>query len=120
MKTIKPIELTDDDKLVLYARLMTEVVEVPNASMGSPCWVVGGWSDGKGFRKTTLRGRGLYKHRVMYTILVGDIPQGLVIDHKCRCRSCIHPAHHEPVTVEVNTARGNAKLFYPQQKAVSP
>ena len=37
-------------------------------------------------------------HRLSYTILVGPIPEGYVIDHLCRNRRCYNPAHLEPVT----------------------
>jgi hypothetical protein len=45
-------------------------------------------------------------HRVVYELLVGPIPEGLDIDHLCRNRQCMNPAHMEPVTRRVNTLRG--------------
>ena len=44
-------------------------------------------------------------HRVAYTLLVGEIPAGLEIDHLCRNRRCVNPDHLEPVTQEVNRLR---------------
>lgn len=41
-----------------------------------------------------------------YEMLVGPIPKGLVIDHLCRVRNCVNPAHMEPVTMAENTYRG--------------
>ncbi len=45
-------------------------------------------------------------HRVAYEALVGRIPPGLHIDHLCRTRRCVNPAHLEPVTTQENTRRG--------------
>lgn len=47
-------------------------------------------------------------HRVAYKLLVGPIPAGLHIDHLCRVRHCVAPAHLEPVTHRVNVLRGVA------------
>lgn len=45
-------------------------------------------------------------HRYAYFHLAGDIPEGLVIDHLCRVKHCVNPAHMEPVTTGENTRRG--------------
>lgn len=46
-------------------------------------------------------------HRVVYEHELGPIPAGLTLDHLCRVRSCVNPAHLEPVTIGVNVLRGN-------------
>lgn len=45
-------------------------------------------------------------HRFAYETLVGQIPEGLVIDHLCRNRLCVNPEHLEPVTTRTNNLRG--------------
>ena len=32
-------------------------------------------------------------HRFAYASLVGPIPPGMQIDHRCGCRICVNPAH---------------------------
>lgn len=44
-------------------------------------------------------------HRVAYEALMGPIPDGLELDHLCRIRDCVNPAHLEPVTRRENNLR---------------
>jgi hypothetical protein len=70
---------------------------------------------GEGYGRVWWRGRNALAHRVVYELLVGGIPKGLVLDHlKTRCahRHCVRPDHMEPVTVEVNTMRGVANGMF--------
>jgi hypothetical protein len=47
-------------------------------------------------------------HRFAYENLVGEIPDGLALDHLCRNPRCVNPDHLEPVTHAENVRRGYA------------
>lgn len=69
------------------------------------CWT---WirSTHQGYATTTVFGKRWLAHRYSYSLYVGAIPKGLVIDHLCRNRRCINPAHLEPVSIAENVQRG--------------
>ncbi len=74
-----------------------------------PCWVwTGKLSTGArgGYGHLRIGNSNPPAHRVAYELLVGPIPAGLVIDHLCRNRACVNPAHLEPVTNRENLLRG--------------
>jgi len=51
-------------------------------------------------------GQRVLPHRYAYEQAHGPIPAGLVIDHLCRTRNCVEPAHLEAVTSRANILRG--------------
>lgn len=69
------------------------------------CWRWSQYRDRDGYGRF---GRGHLAHREAYKALVGPIPQGLTLDHLCRNRDCVNPAHLEPVTIGENLLRGES------------
>jgi hypothetical protein len=72
------------------------------------CWL---WTAAKSpagygyFRVGGRAGQYVIAHRYAYTATTGQIPEGLVLDHLCRVRQCVNPAHLEPVTQAENNRR---------------
>lgn len=44
-------------------------------------------------------------HKFIYLQLVGEMPEGLQLDHLCRNTLCVNPDHLEPVTALINVRR---------------
>jgi endogenous inhibitor of DNA gyrase (YacG/DUF329 family) len=74
---------------------------------GSDCWLWTGSTRG-GYGRFKIATVTQEAHRASYELYVGPIPDGLQLDHLCRNRSCINPAHLEPVTCAENIRRGLA------------
>ena len=77
-------------------------------SMSNNCWQWIGAIQGDGYGTAWDKRikKGCLAHRLIYELLVGPIPIGLTLDHLCRNRSCVNPAHLEPVCMKVNMLRG--------------
>lgn len=60
-------------------------------------------------------------HRLSYEHHVGSIPGDLTIDHLCRVKLCVNPAHMEPVPIAENVRRA-ADVNWPGRRdpAVKP
>lgn len=70
------------------------------------CWLwIGARTDG-GYGTIDSGGRTVAAHRVSYELAKGQIPSDLQIDHRCRVRHCVNPAHLELVLRKTNILRG--------------
>lgn len=81
-------------------RLMEKVDKQPDG-----CWRWTGAKVASGYGSIRIDGRSLGAHRVAYMLFVGDIADGLQVDHLCRNRECVNPAHLEGVTQSENNRR---------------
>ena len=72
------------------------------------CWVWQGRIHGKGYGLVMHEGKEWLAHRLMYTLLRGPIPKGLVIDHICRNHPCVNPGHLRVLTSRANTLCGES------------
>lgn len=66
------------------------------------CWLWQGRIDSDGYGRFFGGGA----HRWAYRQMVGEVPECLELDHLCRVRHCVNPAHLEPVTTAENQHRG--------------
>lgn len=100
---LKPIQL----------RHAVQWLDMPNGKNG--CWTWTRYKNHSGYAVMLVDVPGHWRrsarmlHRIMYEMIKGEIPKGLVLDHLCRNRACCNPAHLEPVTNRVNLLRGVGK-----------
>ena len=76
------------------------------------CWL---WTAAKshdGYGLFRYGGKNAYAHRVSYEWANGPVVPGLDLDHLCRVRSCVNPAHLEPVTRRINLLRGDTRIAH--------
>lgn len=76
------------------------------------CWLwtgpTSGDGRGGGYPRMSLDGRTVAVHRVMAVHEFGFLHPGRHVDHTCRTRLCVNPAHLEPVTHLENCRRRDA------------
>jgi hypothetical protein len=88
------------------------------------CWPWTARRTADGYGRYNVRSLGTQRtwvaHRLVYEMVVGAIPDGLQVDHRCHVaseciggpscphRRCCNPTHLEPTTLGDNVRRGNA------------
>jgi len=72
----------------------------PEPNTGCWLWSAALQGDGYGVFHDALRVK--KAHRAGWELYKGPIPDGMVLDHVCRVRSCVNPDHLRVVTLEQN------------------
>ena len=69
------------------------------------CWLWHGYVNRDGYSHLRWEGKSVRGHRLAYHLLVDPTLNG-PLDHTCRVRACLNPAHLQPVTQRENVLRG--------------
>jgi len=92
----------------MSVRERIEARYVPEPNSGCFLWL--GSLNTHGYAQMWANGTNRAVHRLYYEMEKGPVAPGLQLDHLCRIKSCINPAHLEPVTSLENAwARGRRR-----------
>lgn len=72
---------------------------------GPDCWLWMGATQSRGYGSVVIDGHGWLAHRAVWTYLVGEIPDGLTLDHLCLVKRCVNPLHIDVVSAVENKRR---------------
>jgi hypothetical protein len=87
-------------------RSLVRHIEFP-ADLTKDCWLWKGSKNAAGYAMAISPPHNYPRvgHRVLYKLLVGPVPDVLVLDHLCRVRACVNPFHLDLVTRGENARR---------------
>ena len=85
--------------------------------LGTSCWL---WTGAKfqntGYGQIQIEGSPKRVHRVVWEMVKGPIPIGLLVLHKCDVRHCINPSHlfigDQQANVDDMAAKGRKKVSF--------
>lgn len=72
------------------------------------CWEWTAYRNNRGYGTFSLDGSMKLAHRVSYTLFVGPIADGMVVDHLCDTPACVNPDHLRATTQRANVRRAVA------------
>lgn len=82
---------------------VVEKLRAQTSITATGCWQWDGWRNTSGYGETSYRNKYHRIHRLSYELLVGPIPEGMDICHKCDHAPCWNPEHLEPGTQKKNS-----------------
>lgn len=79
------------------------------------CWEWQATRNKLGYGRVSIDGKNILAHRAMYELLVGPIPDGKSLHHKCFNPRCCNPDHLLPMTHAENRQQADVAIFTPEK-----
>lgn len=75
------------DKLKARRKFLSKVIKV------NDCWHWTGYVTPSGYGVSCYKAKGIRAHRLAYILYKGEIPEKMLVLHKCDERKCVNPEH---------------------------
>lgn len=89
-------------------------------SADNGCWLWTGTLDSSGYGRFAGNKQKHSAHRFSFELANGSITETLTLDHLCRVRACVNPAHLEAVSNRENVLRGQGLTAVNARKTHCP
>lgn len=96
----------------MLEKIMSRIEKTPT------CWLWIGAHDRRGYGTFHHRDNTYKAHRVVYTLLVGEIPPGKLLLHSCDNPACVNPEHLTPGHRKPQEKRPIKKLSLEEKQAI--
>ena len=104
-------------KLKLTKREQQRFLDKIKVNPETNCWEWQACKSGGGYGKFGFRGKTVLSHRLAYQCIIGEIPEGMELDHvrinqtpELCSRACCNPEHLEAVTHQQNMSRSKINI----------
>jgi hypothetical protein len=99
-RRLRPQGMTLQEAFDWYPK--TEVEPPPHLSTKCLAWQASVRSESNPYGNFWWGSRTVYAHRVAYELAYGEIPDGMVVDHRCWNPRCVNPDHLRLATRKQN------------------
>jgi ribosomal protein L37AE/L43A len=88
------------------ARITMETVRSHTTPVNG-CWEWNGVTDDRRYGQVRIDGKARLAHRLVYASFCGEVPDGMLVAHRCNNKRCVNPKHLYLATPSQNMLDAN-------------